>query len=73
MLTSPTPMFAVEVNVSSNATVQIQVNSLPVATKTIQQVKDFVRQFSDINIPALADVVDSTLEKTQVGDFAQSL
>ena len=73
MLTSPTPLFAVEVNVTSSATVQIQINSLPVATKTLQQVKDFVRQFSDINIPALVDVIDSTLEKTQAGDLAQSL
>lgn len=64
MLTSPTPVFVVEVNVTSSATVQIQVNSLRVATKTLQQIKVFFRQFSDINIPALVDVVDSTLEQT---------
>lgn len=73
MLTSPTPLFHVEVTINSSTTVQIQINSLPVATKTLQQIKDFVCQFGDINIPTLIHVMDSTLELTQVGDFAQSL
>ena len=43
MLTSPTPLFNVEVIVTSSATVLIQVNQLRITTKTLQQVTDFFR------------------------------